>query len=265
MATNGTEDRSGREIRLLLLVIAVAVAGLLVLARFRFPEAEIVSVTPTPNPLDRLAARAPFDDLAAAVSNGTAHVAPWLAVVDLERTPEKPAKKAAAPPAPVVPQQLLVLGLRVRPDLVVAYAPEGWTATMVAGTRAQAFAADPQRQIALFSTDRSGEPGVPNADVADFASAVSAFAGSTYVLAAEPAARGAAVQPIFIPRVDALTVEHWAAPLLQIGGEPHVPAGAFLFTIDGRLIGLALPVAGGIGIVDAATLDRLVGELTSKQ
>ncbi len=40
-----------------------------------------------------------------------------------------------------------------------------------------------------------------------------------------------------------------------------MPSGAFLFTLEGRLIGLTVPQEDGVAIVAAATLDRLAGEL----
>lgn len=265
MPTNGTEDRSGREIRLLLLVIAVAVAGLLVLARFRFPEAEIVRVSPTPNPLERLTTRAPFDDLAASVAEGAGRIAPWLAVLELERLPEKAPKKPRAE-GPAEPQRTLVPALRVRLDVVVAYAPAGLAATTLAGVPVQSLGADPLREIGLFGpAGARGEQGGSNPGVVDFASAVSGFSGSTYVLAAEAAAGAPTVRPVFVPRVDPVAVEHWPMPLMQIGGDPQLRAGTFLFTMDGRAIGLVVPLPAGVAIVDAAMLDRLVVELTGNR
>ena len=59
-----------RETRLLLATIAVSVGMLLLLARFRFPEeAGRQTVEPAAAPLERLAARATFDELAGTMAD----------------------------------------------------------------------------------------------------------------------------------------------------------------------------------------------------
>ena len=97
----------------------------------------------------------------------------------------------------------------------------------------------------------------------DFANAVSTVHSSSYMLAVESAAGGPAARPFFVPRTDPVIEDRWPSPILRIGGEAQVGPGAFLFTIDGRLIGLTVPQENGIAIVTAATLGRLITELTS--
>lgn len=261
---NGIEERSGREIRLLVLVILVAVAGLLVLARFRFPTADIVTVSPTPSALEPLAVKAPFEQLAGAVADASVRVGALVAVVEFDRTPEKPARRA---PPLVVPQPIqrrVFPGLRVRPDLVLTYVPSGWHPTTVAGVPGQLVAADPRRELALVGADnRTGEHVLPPGDVVDLANAVSVLTPSHYVLAVEGAAGGAAIRPIFIPRTDPVAEDRWTSPTLRIGGDAQVGAGAFLFTIDGRLIGLTMPQENGIAIVTVAALGQVIADLTS--
>ncbi|HVB38288.1 MAG TPA: hypothetical protein VND92_07105, partial [Vicinamibacterales bacterium] len=65
--------RITRETRLLLLTIGVSVAALLLLARFRFP-AQAPIVNPAPPPLERLAARATYDELATIMAQVQARV-----------------------------------------------------------------------------------------------------------------------------------------------------------------------------------------------
>jgi hypothetical protein len=77
----------------------------------------------------------------------------------------------------------------------------------------------------------------------------------------EGAEAGPAVRPAYLARADAVSAAPWDSPLWQIGGHTDVTAGAFLFTVGGQLIGLAVPRDGGIAIVAAATLDRLAREL----
>jgi hypothetical protein len=254
---NGHDDRSGREIRLLLLVIAVAVAVLLVLARFRFPEAEIVGVTPTPNPLERIASRAPFDDLAGAVADTAARLTPLIATIEfgppVEKSEKKNARTKAAPPAP----HRFLPGLRVRPGLILVHAPAGLSPVLSNG--AQVIAIDADREIALLATP-AGQAGA-SASALDLSAGVSGFAGSTYVLVVETAAVGPAVRPVFLARTYPAAGERWNAPLLHVAGDPPATRGAFFFALDGRLIGLALPHADGLVIVDSTALDRAVAEL----
>lgn len=264
MSPNGAEERSGREIRLLALVIVIAVAGLLVLARFRFPTPDIVTVSPTPSALDRLAVKAPFQELAGVVADAGARVSGLVLVAEFDRTPEKGARKPPASPAPSPALRRMFPGLRVRPDIVLAYAPAGWHPTFVAGVPALVLAGDPRREFVLVGADsRTGEHVLPSGEVADFANALSVLAPSSYVLAVEGAPGGPAIRPVFIPRTDSMTEDRWLSPLLRIGGEPQVGAGVFLFSIDGRLIGLTVPQENGIAIVTAATLGRVIADLTS--
>src|SRR5678815_4170857 len=78
------DDRSGRDSRLLALVILIAVVVLVVLARFRFPQSDSGPAAVTPSPLERLAARATYDDLAAAVHTALQRVEPALVTVNIE-------------------------------------------------------------------------------------------------------------------------------------------------------------------------------------
>jgi hypothetical protein len=263
LPTNHPEERSGREVRLLVLVIVIAVAGLLVLARYRFPAADIVTVSPTPTPLERLTTRPPFDELEGAVAGAAARVSPSLAVAEFDPIPpEPPAKNAKAEPPPAAPRQRRP-ALRVGADTFLAYAPSGTTAVLLGGQPAQGIAGHAARRLVLVGAAPAGEGSLPGGPVADFAGAASGFAGSSYVLAVEAAAGGPAVRPIFVPRVDAAQLEPWDMPVLLIGGTASAPPGTFLFTLDGRLIGLTVPHDTGVAIVAAAALDRLVNELAA--
>ena len=85
---------------------------------------------------------------------------------------------------------------------------------------------------------------------------MSALTPASYVLAVEGAAGGPATRPVFIPRTDPVAEDRWTSPILRIGGDAQVGPGAFLFTIDGRLIGLTVPQENGMAIVTAATLGQ---------
>ena len=74
---------SRRETRLLLATLAVSVAMLLLLARYRFPDepGSHQSVEPAPAPLERLAARATFDELASIMADLERRILPSLVTV----------------------------------------------------------------------------------------------------------------------------------------------------------------------------------------
>lgn len=268
MPNNGHDDRSGREIRLLLLVVAVAVAVLLVLARFRFPQAEIVGVSPTPNPLERMATRAPFDDLADAVADSASRLGPLMVTIELGPAPvrsERPDKKggrvAAAPAGP----RRFMPGLRVRPDLILVHVPAGLTPILASGS-GQVIGADAEREIALLVlvAGASGAPaGRESGPVPamDLATGASGFAGASYVLVADAGAAGAAIRPVFLAKTSAAAIDRWSTPLLRVAGEPQAARGTFLFTLDGRLIGLVVGPPDALTIADSTALDRAVTEL----
>jgi hypothetical protein len=126
VTTNGIDERTGRETRLLVLVVIIALGVLVVLARFRFPGSDIGSMSPSPGPLAGLAARATFDDMAETIAGLLKRVSPSIVIVRLEpiEVPAPPARGSAAaprqapPPAPL-PEPRLQPALRVRSDLAL--------------------------------------------------------------------------------------------------------------------------------------------------
>jgi hypothetical protein len=255
------EERSGREIRLLVLVIIVAVAGLLVLARFRFPAAEIVTVSPTPTPLERIIAHGPFDELAGAVAAAVARATPLVVVVEFESAPDPASKKgnetpAASPPAII---RRSIPALRVAPDRLFSILPSGMHPVSVNGRMPQVLGQDPRRAVVLLAAPLPPTAAPPHA--VDFSSAISSLSAYRYVVAVEAADAGPAGRLAFLPRVDALTTEPWDSPIWRIGGHSDVQPGSFLFTMDGQLVGMAVPQGDGVAILTAAMIDRLVREL----
>jgi hypothetical protein len=257
---NGSEERSGREVRLLVLVIVVAVAGLIVLARFRFPAADIVTVSPPP-PLERLAVRQPFEELSNAVATATGRVTPVFAMVTLEGPPP-PSVRGRKSTTPARGPERLMAALRVRADRLLAYVPAGFKPTFVNRQPAEVVAENASRGLVVLNdVHRTEAQDAGGAEVVDFGAAASGFAAPSYVLAVEAAPGGPSVRPAFIGRLDPITVAPWDSPVSQIGGTAPVGPGIFLFSLDGRLIGLTVPEGDGIAIVAAATLDRLVREI----
>jgi hypothetical protein len=261
---NGTEERPGRETRLLVLVIVVSLAVLFLLARFRFPPAGLVAGPPSPGPLERLAARATYDDLGSAIAAVVQRVEAYVVVVQVDTAPpdEKPKtgkekeRGAPAPAPPPLPARLLP-GIRLRSDLALVYVPAGMRVSPAQGFGGptSVFATDPKREIALVRVPSLGESttGVPNV--------LEGFPGFSYVAVVEAAMGGPTARPVFIGRLDTSVDDRWQPSPSLIGGEPNAPAGSLVFAIDGRLIGMVLPQFGSLVVVPAAALNTVMTEL----
>lgn len=86
-----------RETRLLLATIGVSVAMLLLLARFRFPdESTRGTAEPPVAPLERLAARATFDELASTMADLERRLATRVELVRIQPTRDRQADAGAS-------------------------------------------------------------------------------------------------------------------------------------------------------------------------
>lgn len=223
------EPRStGRETRLLLVTIGVSVAALLLLARFRFPEQTVEPVVPAPAPLERLAARAAFDELASAM-------------VDLERL--------------IVPRLLLY---RVTPER-----PSGpyVVAARVSASRAAVVLGDSEslepiaNGVDLVTYDPDAAVAVLNVPAAEDA-VVTARTGATrtgprYVVVVEGTAEGPALRPLYVGRTTMTERRRGPLALLTMDGlQSAVSPGAAIFSLDGSFLGLVSssgPLASVLG------------------
>jgi len=250
MSTSSTAG-SGRETRLLLLVIVVAVAMLLLLAQFRFPAAESVVVSPASGPIERLAARATFEDLALVIADVSARVQPSMVSVILERVPPPPPPARKTPRQSVAPPEAVetrvAAGIRISSEMVLIHLPDQF---QVKPADAVALvAADPERRLALVRVPAT------TGTVVGLASPAEMPAGPGYVALAEGGRLGAALRPVFIGRFDPVDDIRWTPSPTAIGGEPHIAAGAFVFSLDGRLIGMTIADALGLLVVPAPALE----------
>ena len=265
MATPGFEERSGRETRLLALVVVVALAVLVLLARFRFPASELTAMTPAPGPLAGLAARATFDEMTSSLTDLLARVAPAITIVPLEKTAEplknggadkgRGAKTGGDTPAAFAAPARLTPALRLRPDLALVHVPAGLQIAASAAGQLTTIATDTSREVTLVRFAAA----VPSGSlVASF----DGFSGFSYVGVVEGAPGGPNIRPLFIGRTDPWTANtFWTKPPLLIGGRGGIEAGAVVFSIDGRLLGMALPAPDGIALVTPGALDAAVTEL----
>lgn len=230
------DDRSGRDSRLLALVILIALAVLVVLARFKFPGADSRPAAVSPGPLERLAARATYDDLAGAVHTALQRVEPALMVVILEHDADA-GKALPASGGEIIPssspERRRVVGIRLRGDWVIAYAPRAFR--VAAATLGDQFAvkgADPAKDVTVIAPV-AGEGGNQSPSVVD------EFAGFAYVCVVEPTGDGPTSTPMFIGRVRSVPDERWGGNVLVPGGSATIPLGALVFQLDGRFVGMS--------------------------
>ena len=264
MTTPGFEERSGRETRLLMLVVVVALAVLVLLAQFRFPSSELTAMAPAPGPLAGLAARATFDEMTSSLTELLARVAPAITIVPLERIPEpkngtekgRGAKSAVVDvPTVFAAPDRLTPALRLRPDLALVHVPAGLQIAASAAGQLTAIATDAAREVSLVRFAAAVPAG---SLVASF----DGFSGFSYVGVVEGAPGGPNMRPLFIGRTDPWPANTlWSKPPLLIGNRGGIEAGAVVFSIVGRLLGLALPSGDGVALVTPGALDAAVTEL----
>ena len=249
----GFDDRSGRDSRLLALVILIAVVVLVVLARFRFPQSDSGPAAVTPNPLERLAARATYDDLAAAVHTALQRVEPALVTVTIE--PDSASTKTTRGEAPLAaPDNRRRVAVRLGgEDWAIVHVPHGFHLASM-GDSFTVREVNQAREVAMFSGPlRSGEDKEP--------AGLAELAGFAYVCVVEPTPDGPTATPVFIGRVRNLFDERWNDNVLIPGGESTVAPGSLLFQLDGRFLGIAVShPGGGIAVVPASVLSAAVSD-----
>lgn len=214
-----SQARRGRETRLLLATIAISVAVLVLLARFRFPEeAGRPTAEPVAAPLERLAARAAYDELASIMADLERRLAPRMIVVRVQPDREGGAFAIAA---------------RMTPNRAVILLASHETLAQTHAGYFPILARDHARDIAVLS--------VPDASDGVVAPATGALRpGPRYVAVVEAAAQGPVVRPVYVGRTDILQDPHTTSPMLSIAAlQQFVPRGAAVFSLGGTFLGLA--------------------------
>lgn len=209
----------GRETRLLLATIVVSVGVLLLLARFRFPEAsEPQPADPAPAPLERLAARAPYEELASTIAELERRIAPSVAILRVQ-----PARVSGG----------YVVAPRVATDRAVALVTATETIAATEAVPATLVARDIARELIVVGvppakdavvTPRSGTP----------------RAAPRYVVVVEGTAQGPTLRPVYVGRTSALQEPRTGTPLIGLTAlEQPIPRGAAVFSLEGTFLGLA--------------------------
>jgi hypothetical protein len=233
---SSAEPRStGRETRLLLVTIAVAVAALLLLARFRFPEQALQPAEPAPAPLERLAARAAFDELASAMA-------------DLERR--------------IYPRVLLYRVTPARPSGSYVVAPRltGSRAVLVLDENESLDAVSAGVDLVTHRTDAGvAVLNVPAAEEPVVTSRTSAVrTGPRYVAVVEGTAQGPTLRPLYVGRTAMNDNVGGPLALLTMHGlQAHVAHGAAIFSLDGSFLGLVNASGTSTSVFSAESLRTL--------
>ena len=224
-----------RETRLLLATIAVSVGMLLMLARFRFPEeAARQTVDPAPAPLERLAARATFDELASIMADLERRILPAITTIAGQG----------------IDDITYVPAVRMTPDRAVALLPGDLRLAATGATPAPAIVLrDAVRELVVVQAPPRADtaPAVPYATIGR--------PGPRYVAIAEATSGAPVVRPVYVGRTDRFTDPRWADPLLTVAAvQQTISPGAAVFSLDGAFIGLASVARGRLTIVQASTL-----------
>jgi hypothetical protein len=238
----GASPRSGisRETRLLLVVIILSVGVLVVLSRFRFPDEPdgAPRTGATPLPLERLAARATYDELASIVADLGRRVTPAVSVIRAET-----AQGGRFIPA-----------VRLRPDILLAHvAADSRLLSFVDLQAAIDVAAyDEARRLVLLRVPPDA------ARVARIGNTPPGSLAPRYVASMEGTRAGPALRPLFLGRADAIPDPRYEGGLFVLGGVLQASPGALIFSLDGSFVGLCLIEGGDAAGVPARALDNAV-------
>jgi hypothetical protein len=251
-----------RETRLLLVTVIVSAGVLGVLSQFRFPDTQ--RVEPPVQPLERLAARATFDELAGIIERLERRIAPSLVVLRVggRVTPSpRGLRDLLAEPDTRPVRSGFVPSLRVRPDIAVALLDPGVSVQGVLGDLQAVplvLAVDPVRRLALVRVP-------PATDAASWQwQSVGAVDTPRYVAVVEGTRGGSTLRPVFLGKADRFEEPRWETPLVVLGGETTASEGAFVFSLEGGLIGLAVNEGGVLAVVPGPMLARSAERLLNQ-
>jgi S1-C subfamily serine protease len=242
---DGSTVRNPRyEIRLLTITIVVSALMLFLLARLRFPDAQEHAAEPAPAapPLQRLAARATYDELTSILAGVERQVAPAVVVVHTI---------AADPAAPEPDAESLVPAVRIDAAQAVALIGPGRRLAASTGAIGRAIAVNEPRGIALVDAGA----GTVDADAMGIAPPDSVGAGPGYVAGVEASRGGPVIRPMYYGRVERGPDPRWGGDVLRFNGlQQMLPAGAAVFTLQGAFDGLGLPDGREFVVIPAAAL-----------
>jgi hypothetical protein len=233
-----------RETRLLLVTIAVSVGMLLLLARLRFPEqTELQPADPAPAPLERLAARATYDELAGIMADLDRRITPSLVAIPVQGEAGQP---------------MHVPAVRFTADRAIALlARDERIGPTAASGEPVIVGRDAARGLVVVQVaSRPGDVVTPRVGAAR--------PGPRYVAVVEATSQGTAVRPVYVGRTDLFQDPRTGDSRLTVAAGPQtVPQGAAIFSLGGEFIGLAGDTRGAISIFPAEQLQAIVQNASS--
>jgi len=235
--------RVSRETRLLFITVLISIVTLWVLARVRFPERP---VTPNPVPplLAQLPARPAFEDLAFAVAELESRLVPSLLALELEQRP--PPGDQRTVPQDVIP------ALRIRDDVVVTLLE---TASGAAQRPANltVLARDPASGLAVIRVPAAPAPVLTVWSLQR--------PRPRYMIVSDVSRQGTSLRPVFVGSLYPAASPTWSESIWTVPAHTDLATGAFVFTTDGTLAGLAIEHAGRPAILPAEALIRAADRL----
>ena len=233
-------SRLSRETRLLLIVIVLSAAVLFALSQMRFPEIGSPEAAASPAPLERLAARATYDELAAIIASLSQRVGPYIDVLRIESAG----------------QQRFVPAVRVRPDLVLAHVAPDHRVLAIVGAQGtpQVVAYDQPRELVLIRV--AADP----ARVIAMTPPRTATNAPRYVAAVEGTRGGPTLRPVFLGRTDSLRDDRYG-DLVVLGGVLQASPGSLIFGLDGSFVGLCIMEEGFVAGVPGRALEAAVAQM----
>lgn len=233
--------RVSRETRLLLITVLISMVTLWVLARIRFPD-EAATPGPVPPLLTQLANRAEFDDLAGAVGELESQLAPALLVLD---------------GGPLTPDA--IPALRIREDVAVALLAAPREGGVPRPRDLSVLARDPASGLAVIRVARGPVP-----ILALWSPRRIQY--PRYLVGSVVSRQGVSLRPLFVGSLFPVPSPTWVESIWSAPGAVELAPGAFVFTTDGALAGLAVQHDGRPALVPADVVlraaDRLLREGT---
>ena len=255
--------RVARETRLLVATLIVSALVLLLLAQLRFPDTPDLVGNTSAQPLDRLAARASYDELAASVARVEAQIFPNLVVLRLaaaeDDSPRALADVLSLDTREAAPRH--VPGLRTSGITALATLGPDARVTGVVGREGQAagvariIAADPLRRLAVVTVPQAPVRTIPRLPLASLQT-------PTYVVAIEGTSAGITARPIFLGNRERYVAPRWTRPLLPLGGSAVAP-GALIFSLDSQFIGAVVREGGTLAIAEAQDIYDTINQLSA--
>ena len=230
-------SHGGRETRLLLVTIAVSVGMLLLLSRFRFPgQAAEPPATPSTAPLERLAARAAYDELASTMADLERQLTGSVLVLQVQ-----PQRSSGG----------FVVAPRLTTDRAITLLRPGEALPGDSVSTSRVVASDPARELAVVGVGAN-----------DAAVVVPRFgaprAGPRYLVAVEGSADGLTLRPVYVGRTSQVQDERTSTPMLLLSGLQHaVSPGAAIFSLEGTFIGIVASGSTNASVIPGDFLKTL--------